>query len=315
MSVVIGPPQKTDYHYSVDRNQSMVSMPSTKDEWLSLRGMFWVIIICVIVYVIGYSLTWCFKTPHEAGDTAGLVNGLFSALAFAGVIYAIFLQKHELELQRQELSDTRAEMVAQREEFKTQNETLKRQRFENTLFNMLQLQQQITDNISYSYDRKVPNEHYKESEGSPLHKVERVTVNGREVFFVAFEITPHKLHEEVFVAGMRELLENVGLRGYEGNNTPTYFDHYFRHLYRIFKFIEESELIVDDDRQDYASMVRATLSRYELIWLYYNGLSSFGRDKFKPIIERFCLLNNLREDMLANVDLGVTYAREAFHRW
>ena len=44
------------------------------------------------------------------GDMFGSVNALFSGLAFAGVIYAIFLQRRELELQREELRMTREEL-------------------------------------------------------------------------------------------------------------------------------------------------------------------------------------------------------------
>lgn len=54
------------------------------------------------------------------GDMFGAVNTLFSGLAFCGVIYAILLQKKELELQREELSLTREELkksaVAQQEQ-------------------------------------------------------------------------------------------------------------------------------------------------------------------------------------------------------
>lgn len=46
-------------------------------------------------------------------------------------------------------------------------------------------------------------------------------------------------------------------------------------------------------------MVRATLSRHELIWLYYNGISSVGKQKFKKLIERYSLLKNIREDLLS----------------
>jgi uncharacterized membrane protein len=45
------------------------------------------------------------------GDTFGAVNALFSALAFAGVLYAIRLQSAELSLQRQELRETREELA------------------------------------------------------------------------------------------------------------------------------------------------------------------------------------------------------------
>ncbi|WP_437673207.1 hypothetical protein [Sorangium sp. So ce131] len=44
------------------------------------------------------------------GDMFGAVNALFSGLALAGVVYAIFLQRQELQLQREELELTRAEL-------------------------------------------------------------------------------------------------------------------------------------------------------------------------------------------------------------
>lgn len=279
---------------------------------MSYIGLLMVVVICIIVFGIGYSLTWLFEEPNEAGDTAGLINGLFSALAFAGVIYAIFLQKHELELQRQELADTREELKGQKEEFKTQNDTLKRQRFENTFFNMLQLQQQITDNITYSYFLSSTNENASPTNGLPFYKTRTTTVVGREVFRITFEDIQSDVNT---ISGMRSILTKRGLNGYENNYTPTCFDHYFRHLYRIFKFVAESPLIdKEEDRYEYASMVRAMLSRYELIWLYYNGLSCYGREKFKPLIERFSLLKNLRDDMLVkDIDLKISYKESAFN--
>jgi hypothetical protein len=46
----------------------------------------------------------------QFGDKFGAINSLFSGLAFAGIIFTIFLQKRELSLQRQELKDTREEL-------------------------------------------------------------------------------------------------------------------------------------------------------------------------------------------------------------
>ena len=48
----------------------------------------------------------------------------------------------------------------------------------------------------------------------------------------------------------------------------------------------------------YISLLRGTLSRYELVWLYYNALTpSFV--KFKKLIEKYSLLKNIREDLLS----------------
>lgn len=44
------------------------------------------------------------------GDMFGVVNSLFSGLAFTGVIYTIILQHKELSLQREELTLTRQEL-------------------------------------------------------------------------------------------------------------------------------------------------------------------------------------------------------------
>ena len=37
-----------------------------------------------------------------------------------------------------------------------------------------------------------------------------------------------------------------------------------------------------------------------LILLFYNGISPNGKDKFKPIIEKYAIFKNLREDFLVN---------------
>src|SRR5215510_12732323 len=46
----------------------------------------------------------------QFGDLFGVINALFSGLAFAGIIAAIHLQRQELQLQREELVSTRQEL-------------------------------------------------------------------------------------------------------------------------------------------------------------------------------------------------------------
>ena len=58
------------------------------------------------------------------GDMFGAINALYSGLAFAGVVYAIVLQRQELELQRQELALTREELAGTRSAQESQATTL-----------------------------------------------------------------------------------------------------------------------------------------------------------------------------------------------
>lgn len=122
------------------------------------KSRLWIWIVVAIIGVLAaWGLSWwlinknidCSTERGTFGDMFGAVNALFSGLAFAGLIVTLLYQKEELKLQREELAQTREELKGQREEFEEQNKTMKRQRFENTFFNMLSLQQEITHNLSY----------------------------------------------------------------------------------------------------------------------------------------------------------------------
>lgn len=73
------------------------------------------------------------------GDQFGMVNALFSGMAFAGLIVAITMQRDELKLQREELEMTRCELKGQKEQLSAQNETMQQQKFENTFFHLLEV--------------------------------------------------------------------------------------------------------------------------------------------------------------------------------
>jgi len=76
--------------------------------------------------------------------------------------------------------------------------------------------------------------------------------------------------------------------------------HYFRALYHLIKFVDESDFVDKSDiegRRRYTSIARAQLSIHELGLLFYNGVSSYG-DKFKPLIEKYGLLEPFDHDLL-----------------
>ena len=85
------------------------------------------------------------KWEHRGlfGDMFGVGNAIFSALAFAGLIITILLQRQELKLQRQELKLTRSEVKGQKEQLESQADTLKKQTLGNTFFELLRFHQEI----------------------------------------------------------------------------------------------------------------------------------------------------------------------------
>lgn len=143
-----------------------MSNTEKKDKSTSTSSWWFVALIasCIIIWFFGlwgtheyvnsqyaaYNPEDILTNPGAFGDSSGAINALFSALAFAGVIFAIILQKKELQLQREELKQTREELEGQKHEFEQQNETLTKQRFENIFFSMLSLQQEIINGIYYT---------------------------------------------------------------------------------------------------------------------------------------------------------------------
>ena len=268
--------------------------------WLRNNLLSVMIVMVLVLFLSNLCLVFLPYDENERGtfgDQFGAVNALFSGLAFVGLIYTIILQRHDLKLQRrdlrlqrEELALTRKEMEEQTAEFEKQNETLKIQRFENTFFNMMSQFQEVVNNLTVMV-----------TTSSGIYESK-----GRDVFQAQFEKTvvyvdlKNEAKNKARFRGMKGALEKYNLDGYLYSDTPTCFDHYFRLLYRILKFVKTTSLVTTyEEEYEYTAMLRAVLSRYELVWLFYNGLT-YGEDKLKPLIERYAMLSNLRTDMLAN---------------
>ena len=80
--------------------------------------------------------------------------------------------------------------------------------------------------------------------------------------------------------------------------------HYFRNLYRIFKKIDEIKIngFSNENKKSHAKLVRAQLSEYEVLLLFYNGIWIGDGDKFKHLMEQYELLEGINYDKLINRD-------------
>jgi len=80
--------------------------------WLLYLLFLIVIVIWILsgLFIVSTSKLSGWTERGTFGDMFGAINALFSGLAFAGVIYAIYLQTKELSLQREELTQTHEEL-------------------------------------------------------------------------------------------------------------------------------------------------------------------------------------------------------------
>ncbi|MEL6560272.1 MAG: putative phage abortive infection protein [Bacteroidota bacterium] len=272
------------------------------------------------------------ETKGLFGDKFGAVNALFSALAFAGIIFTIFLQKRELKLQREELEETRGEFIKQ-------NETLKKQRFENTFFQLLSLHNDIVDKLRIkaidgeTYEKReffigaIKDLKYRGSYGyfkySALTKIEPNEVAdfkaNREVehsFFNRLEKEEIKNLQQLtnqdienFISEPVDDKEKIIKKEYENffHRFQYNLGHYFRNMYHIFKYVHTTKLISEKEKQFYCNIVRAQLSSDELVLIFYNSLTpikyysekpNLGYPNFKFLIDIYDILQNMNSRLL-----------------
>lgn len=87
---------------------------------------------------------------------------------------------------------------------------------------------------------------------------------------------------------------------------------YYRNVYQILKFINESDKISAQEKKSYSNYLRAQLSKYELYFLFYNCLSELGNEKFKPYIEKYEFLEHLSSHRHVSPELLLEYDVSVF---
>ncbi|MFN1217655.1 putative phage abortive infection protein [Chryseobacterium kwangjuense] len=309
-------------------NLSKKIIKFTSWAWIFVWIGFAVGIVSIIIFYnkntengFGLNLLGDFLSGTVASiwSLAGL---FFIYVAFLGQKQQLLNQQLEIMYSQLEVKYTRLELAGQKLEMKEQNETLKLQKFENTFFNLLSLHHQIVDGIDEIEAKETSKggrDLLKERSSFVAHvnrnenkTVEHVIIRGRDVFKNSYQYLMNRIERK----SETDFLDNYMV---VYSSVQTDFGHYFRNLYRIIKFIDETQFMEDEaknfqNQYKYTSMVRAQLSDYESLWLFYNCLSTNGKEKFKPYIEKFALFKNLPKEKVHNQELITKYNRSAFGR-
>lgn len=223
------------------------------------------------------------------GDTFGALNALFSGMAFAGIIISIILQSKELRETREEL--------------KGQKIQLERQAFESTFFQMLRLHNEIVSAMRYKTHINGPSAGGEYSGRVCLEYMKK----DLDHFLVERKIG-ETAHSRRLAHLERSSVEDRYTTFY---NQRAYLQlgHYFRNLYQIVKYVHNTDRI---DRKFYTNIIRAQLSNDDLYLLFFNALSSLGRDKFKPLIEEYNFFEHLSQKGEINREDALRFGIGAF---
>lgn len=309
--------------------------------------LLWIVVsIAVIVIIVCYTpfIKWAYD-PQLAnrallGDSFGVVNALFSGLAFSGVIITILMQRHELEENRDNLEKTRVEDRKQRFEtsvfllinlhldiiekldfnsttkryvFRKYNDTIKSASKQLDAFQVLNKlnSTQIALFSSSTTDADIearfrPNEGFTSEDVSIL-----IAINADKKTEI-IELFHNKDHDP-HVAILKESLKKSRKLHHD------VLAHYFRNLYNIFKTIDEANFIDSAEKIKFANLVKTQLSNDELVAIFYNsiveidevasGYKALGFPKMTKLISKYNVLEHLGQH-----DLIHPIHREIFER-
>lgn len=263
----------------------------TFDKWFWICSIVFVLLMGIICF-FPYWLTGNgserlnFREAGPIGDTIGGIMGPFIAMIASWLTFiAFWVQFKANQMQRADIAI---------------------ERFEQRLFEMLNLLQ-ITVNGTRAIHAN--NEFYLKNKNEYV---------GREVFQYIYNERPYVIDwsHSYYYNGLQELFANkeldAGLKEYLSDDSVRDLDNYFRLLYRILKSIDNMDKLSRDEKYEYCCIVRATLSRYELLVLFYNCLSTNGIEKFKPLVEKYAIFNNLRIDELGKEEHRDLYKQSAY---
>ncbi|CAI6221346.1 putative phage abortive infection protein [Bacillus subtilis] len=243
-----------------------------KDKWYGNEN-FWMwagITACGLALIIPFAILFCTNNFSLEGINGlgtfgdffgGTTVGLFNLSSILLVLTAVIMQRKELEQTRNEFVQT--------------NKTLIKQQFDNTFFNMINLQNEIVRTLNSD----------KESGKDLLIRIEtEMSIWASMPEFLSLE------NESA-----RELLLKSYKSTYE--RYENILGHYLRNLYRIVKFIDQSELSYTE-KKNYIGILLAQLTFSELLIILYHALTEKG-ENFKEYIIEY----NFFEDDLHNLKI------------
>lgn len=260
------------------------------------KNIAWWLVVAGFI-VIGLSLYDFQKNNTETGFGLNLYGDFLSGSvgsiwALAGIlfIYIAFLgQRQQLLYQKIDLLYNHFEMMQTRNEISKQNETFNTQRFENTFFKMISL---LNNTIS---ETEVANK----TGGIPAKGRSAISEIRRDMFTLVKEFVNNQNQADLYDGNLKiDKLDKEQIMSIYNQIYLRYRNilaHYYRTIYHIIKLIDTTESI---NKKLYISIITSQLSNSELVLLFYNGLHDNGVQRFKPLIERYSLFDNLDKNQI-----------------
>ena len=236
------------------------------------KWLFWCSVVVSTLTLIGVYVAQLYKldfasTPGAFGTFGDYVGGVFGAVT--GLVSVVFL--YFTYQKQQEIF------------LKQQDQTL-RQQFEQNFFQLLNGFRGLLPNM-----RNKSGEKGKEVVGLAFFKTFRGLIE-KDIDDIC---KPQDALTNLNALQTREKINEKYVTAFQTESDQ--LGHYFRTLYHLLKYID-GHCPTEESKKAYADLVQAQMNTDELYLTCINGISSYGRKKMYPLLNKWSFLENLAID-------------------
>jgi hypothetical protein len=288
----------------------------------SKLSWWWFVGLLAIVILIWFAYYWfapdlidrmgnrdpnsVWTTRGQFGDMFGALNALFSAIAFAALVYTVFLQRTELELQRKELHDTREEIRGQKLQLEAQTKAFLTQNFESLFFQQLALHDKVVKRMTSRLIKRMNSSEFNDV--LQFLSQEFIDLALASIRFHSPNLTQQSRRYLSWDEEVRYWLQHGVKRKDLEDSVSISWDsfvsiferdlgQYFRSIELILEHIDAGTgqtKSLEIPKNRYADILISQLSSDDLVLLLYQALSPSGT-RLKLLVERYGLLRYLED--------------------
>lgn len=239
-------------------------------------------------YVNSLSPKSGFETAAQWGDSFGSLNALFSGLAFLGVYTALIMQE---KASRRQIDDYH------------------RQRFESTYFELVSLLSKSRDEVRFLPTPGYRKNHQKKYPGAQIKTCRGNAAFKNAVFNMRYFIERFDKIDNTKKLTDADLISLI-YRRYIHRRYESTFSPYFRIVYTILKRIKADKTLTEQEKVQYANLLRSQMTSFEISLSAFNGLTEESND-FSELLTEFHMLKYLPSGIVRRT-LEKVYDEKAF---
>lgn len=297
---------KVEDQKELDRQKDAIDKSLLQYALGAVVAVFLLAIVAVTIYAWNFST---FGLSNKTGAWGAFGDFLGGVINPAVGLVTVFLILITVVLQRRELRNTIEEMKNSNEALAAQNAAIAVQSFEQTFFSWLSSYREHVASIRLHITRTIPQNSsglvsVTEEGREALHVLVKETLRNstlREILKSCLSLQElesmmrHSFVQPESKDRIAQIIIGQWERSYWANEH--HVDSMFRTLYRLIRWVDEQPdtFLAAKNKWQYISIIRAQLSRSEMVVLFFNGFTPRGA-KFSKYINKYAIFDNLEDN-------------------